>query len=118
MSAPARGPDAVPTLADLAKDDAPAFAAPWEATAFALRAHLLERGLIDPAAFAAIYGEELRRGHPAPEDGTADYVAFVRALERALAPIAPDGDLTAEQQRWRDAADATPHGQPITLPGR
>ena len=102
-------------LADLARQDGPAFSAPWEATAFALRAHLVERGLLQPARFSELYGEELRRGHPAPEDGTADFVAYVRALERAVADIAGDGDLAHEQQRWRDAAEATPHGQPIVL---
>ncbi len=105
-------------LADLVRTDGPAFAAPWEATAFALRAYLLDRGVIDASAFAVFYGEELRRGHTPPEDGTADYVAFVRALERALEAVASDADLTAEQQRWRDAAAATPHGAPITLPER
>ncbi|UOM36281.1 nitrile hydratase accessory protein [Acuticoccus sp. I52.16.1] len=109
---------AAPTLGELARDDGPAFAAPWEATAFALRAHLLDRGLVDPARFAELYGEELRRGHAQPEDGTADYVAFVRALERAIAAVAPEADLVAEQQRWRDAAASTPHGTPIALPDR
>ncbi|WP_139312812.1 nitrile hydratase accessory protein [Acuticoccus yangtzensis] len=121
MMAASEGPSAAEGAEDLAalvRRDGPAFAAPWEASAFALKAHLVARGLIDAGRFAALYGEELRAGHAAPEDGTADFVAFVRALERALAPVASDDDFAAERERWRQAAAATPHGKPIHLPPR
>jgi hypothetical protein len=93
----------------------PAFAAPWEANAWALKAHLVETGQLDPARFAALLGEELRRGHAPADDGTAYFVAFVAALERAVAPLAPAELLAAEREAWREAAERTPHGDPIEL---
>lgn len=103
-------------LAQLArKAEGPAFAAPWEATAFALRAHLVETGVIDAGAFATLLGDELRRDHAAQDDGTAYFAAFVRALERCVEPLAAPGEQDRERRRWRKAAAATPHGQPITL---
>ncbi|WP_108660859.1 nitrile hydratase accessory protein [Acuticoccus kandeliae] len=103
-------------LATLAKGpDEPAFAAPWEATAFALKAHLVATGALDASAFAALLGEELRKDHAAQDEGTAYFVAYVAALERAIAAIAPPEALAAEQAAWREAAEATPHGEPIVL---
>ena len=96
-------------------DDEPRFAAPWEATAFGLRAHLVEQGLVDPVRFSELIGEELRAGHAAADDGTAYFVAFVTALERAMADVAPPDRLAAERAAWREAAHRTPHGEPIEL---
>ncbi|MCF3933637.1 nitrile hydratase accessory protein [Acuticoccus sp. M5D2P5] len=96
-------------------DDEPAFAAPWEATAFALKAHLVATGVLDAAAFATLLGEEMRKDHAAQDEGTAYFVAYVTALERAIATIAPPERLAAEQAAWRAAAEATPHGAPIVL---
>lgn len=97
------------------RHDEPVFAAPWEATAFALRAHLVDQGALDAGRFAELLGEEVRRDHKAQDDGTAYFVAFVTALERALAEIAPEDLLRAEQDAWREAAARTPHGVPVTL---
>jgi len=97
----------------------PAFAAPWEATAFALRAHLVERGALDANRFATLLGEELARDPAARDNGTAYFVAFVSALERAIAEAGTVAQsLADERQAWRDAAAKTPHGEPITLPPR
>lgn len=93
----------------------PAFAAPWEATAFAIKAHLTATGAIDASDFAAALGEELRKDHAAADEGTAYFVAFVAALERVAAPIAPGDALDAERSAWREAAARTPHGEPIVL---
>ena len=96
-------------------DDEPAFAAPWEATAFALRAHLVETGRLDANRFAALLGEALREEPDPVDDGTAYFVAFVTALERAAAPLASPEELAAERDAWARAAAATPHGEPIEL---
>ena len=40
------------------------------------------------------------------------------ALERAIAAMAAPDELAAEQDAWREAAAATPHGQPILLKHR
>ena len=97
----------------MSKSDSPNFAAPWEATAFALKAHLVAAGKLDAGRFSHILGEEMARGHTDQDDGTAYFVAFVTALERALLEIDPGADLAAEQAAWRDAAEHTPHGAPI-----
>lgn len=95
--------------------DEPAFAAPWEAQAFALKAHLVATGRLDATRFSELLGEEMRND-PAPADaGTGYFVAFVTALERALVDLAPGTALEAERQAWHRAAAATPHGEPIEL---
>lgn len=96
----------------------PAFAAPWEAEAFALKAHLVEKGHIRADAFAALLGAELRANPAAADGGTGYFVAFVTALERAIAEMAAPDELAAERDAWREAAAATPHGQPIVLKHR
>ncbi|MEM6762171.1 MAG: nitrile hydratase accessory protein [Pseudomonadota bacterium] len=93
----------------------PTFAAPWEAAAFALKAHLTETGRLDATRFAAVFGEELRKDHQAADDGTAYFVAFVTALERTIVGLASDDELAREVAAWHRAAASTPHGQPITL---
>jgi hypothetical protein len=103
------------TAGTAGEPEGPAFAAPWEATAFALKAHLVATGIVDAGRFAALLGEELRKDHHARDEGTAYFVAFVAALERAIADIAPPAALAAEREAWRAAARATPHGRPITL---
>ena len=96
--------------------EGPAFAAPWEATAFALRAHLVERGTLDPCRFASLLGEELSAAPEARDAGTAYFVAFVTALERAVGEsAAAEAALAEEREAWREAAANTPHGSPITL---
>ncbi|MEO1106084.1 MAG: hypothetical protein AAFW98_20515, partial [Pseudomonadota bacterium] len=74
-----------------AADDEPAFAAPWEAQAFALKAHLVAAGRLDANHFANLLGEEMRRNPSPADDGTAYFVAFVRALERAIDEMVPAG---------------------------
>ncbi|MEM8855245.1 MAG: nitrile hydratase accessory protein [Pseudomonadota bacterium] len=98
-----------------ASEDEPAFAAPWEATAFAIKAHLTATGAIDAADFAAALGEELRKDHGPADEGTAYFVAFLAALERVAAPLASEHALVDERRAWREAAARTPHGEPIVL---
>lgn len=93
------------------------FAAPWEASAFALREHLVASGRLDATRFSQLLGEELRADHAPRDEGTAYFVAFVRALERALGDVAAPDELSAERERWRAAAERTPHGEPIVLVG-
>lgn len=95
--------------------DEPAFAAPWEAQAFALKAHLVEAGHLRADEFASLLGAAMRENPAAADDGTAYFVAFVTALERAVAAIASPGELAAERAAWHEAAEATPHGEPIEL---
>lgn len=81
-----------------------------------MRTHLVERGIIDATAFSEALSEALAQTPEAADGGTFYYVAFVTALERTLSPIAPPAALSAEVEAWHQAAAATPHGTPITLP--
>ncbi|MEM8662567.1 MAG: nitrile hydratase accessory protein [Pseudomonadota bacterium] len=112
---PPDAPPALPPIDTAAGESDPAFAAPWEAEAFALKAHLVATGKLDATRFAEVFSAALAEA-PAPrDDGTAYFVAFVTALERALGELAPPADLVNEQAAWRAAAASTPHGEPIVL---
>jgi nitrile hydratase accessory protein len=94
--------------------DAPAFAEPWQAEAFALTVALGERGVFSWGEWATALGAELRDG---AADGSDYYERWVAALEsllfeRDIAGAAETTDLTAA---WQRAAHATPHGKPILL---
>lgn len=104
--------------------DEPAFAAPWEASAFALKEALLDSGLLAPAEWAEALGREraasAAAGEPEvlpDEPGTGYWRDAVRALERVLArkgALAPAA-VAERRAAWREAAAATPHGEPIAL---
>ena len=101
--------------------DGPVFPAPWAARAFALAVALNERGLFTWSEWAETLGAELRkaeqRGSADPEDY---WRAWLSALERMLASkqLAESADLADLREVWRRAAEATPHGKEIRLPGR
>ena len=96
---------------DLAPD-APVFAEPWQAEAFAMTVALHERGLFTWNQWA----EALSRQVMAP-GGDNYFAAWLAALERLLVSLnvttTTDVDLLTEA--WQRAAHATPHGQPIHL---
>jgi nitrile hydratase accessory protein len=97
-------------------ENGPVFAAPWQAQAFALAVHLLERGRLTPGEWATALGAELAAADP--RDSPEDYFRhWLDALERlASAKAFASGDeIVSRQQAWRDAAAATPHGRPIVL---
>ena len=93
-------------------DGEPVFAEPWQAQAFAATVALQERGLIGRHEWAAALGAELER------ELQRDYwQSWLAALEGLLVAkgLAEAGALPDLARRWREAADATPHGAPITL---
>ena len=97
----------------------PRFAAPWQAQAFAIAVHLVESGKITPAEWAEALGAEIAKAGSAASPETY-YLHWLNALE-ALADrksLALRPELAARQQAWRDAAEATPHGEPIVLARR
>ncbi len=103
------GPD-LPPLPRAAPGE-PVFAEAWQARAFALAAELNARGRLAWPEFTAVLGAELAR------DGGDYWRAWLRALEGWLAAeglAAPD-EVTAVADRWRLAAEKTPHGSPIRL---
>lgn len=96
--------------------DAPVFAEPWQAEAFALTVALHERGLFSWSEWADFLSAEVKVPGVAA-DGGDYYDCWLRALEKLLASkdvvAAADVDLFAAA--WERAAHATPHGKPILL---
>jgi nitrile hydratase accessory protein len=100
-------------------EDAPAFAEPWQAQAFALAVKLSEQGHFSWKEWAATLGDELKaaadRGEP--DDGSRYYEHWLAALERLVIakglsnPIA----MRERKQAWADAYRHTPHGKPVEL---
>ena len=88
----------------------PAFAEPWQAQAFAMAVALHERGAFTWDVWAATLG-------PALEAEPDYWTAWLRALETVMAErsLATAGEIEARTEAWREAADRTPHGQPIVL---
>jgi nitrile hydratase accessory protein len=89
---------------------APVFAQPWQASAFAMTVALHQRGLFGWSEWAAVLGEEVKRGDDY-------YAAWLRALERLVVAkqVTAVREIDAVTQAWQRAAHATPHGQPILL---
>jgi nitrile hydratase accessory protein len=88
------------------------FEEPWQAQAFAIAVSLSERGLFSWGEWAEALGAEIARAPERPY-----YEAWLDALEGLLGAkgIASPGELDELTEAWREAAEATPHGQPIVL---
>jgi nitrile hydratase accessory protein len=94
----------------------PAFAAPWQAEAFALTVALHEAGVFSWQEWVQTLGRHV--GQPgAAADGSDYYEHWVAALEELLAGkgLAAGSDVSALAAAWERAAHATPHGRPILL---
>ncbi len=96
--------------------DAPVFAEPWQAEAFALTVALHERGLFTWPEWAAALASEVR-APGAAADGSDYYECWLRALEHLVAQrgVASHDDVDSLAAAWQRAAHATPHGKPILL---
>jgi nitrile hydratase accessory protein len=90
------------------------FAQPWQATAFALTVALHQKGLFTWPEWAATLSRHIARQ---PDDGRRYYEFWLEALEEMVAHLrlGSADDLAALQRAWEEAADRTPHGQPIEL---
>jgi nitrile hydratase accessory protein len=90
------------------------FDEPWQATAFALTVALHQRGVFSWADWAQTLG---RRIAAHPDDGRAYYQHWLGALEDMVqrCRLGSEAELQGLQQAWREAAERTPHGQPIEL---
>jgi nitrile hydratase accessory protein len=96
------------------RPDQSAFAAPWEAEAFALAVLLNERGVFAWDEWTRTLADEIRR--PTAEARTY-YQHWVAALERLASEknLTDQAELAARRDAWDRATQATPHGQPILL---
>lgn len=99
--------------------EGPVFREPWEAQAFAMTLSLHQRGLFTWPEWAATLGAEIKRAQENgdPDTGETYYRHWLAALERLVAEkgVADAGTLTRYRDAWDNAADRTPHGQPIEL---
>jgi nitrile hydratase accessory protein len=92
----------------------PVFREPWEAQAFAMTLRLHERGLFTWPEWAQALGREIAQ---AGEGQTEYYRLWLSALEKLVAEksLVGPGEIARRQAEWREAAAATPHGEPIVL---
>jgi nitrile hydratase accessory protein len=101
------------------RGNAPVFAEPWQAQAFAIAVSLEQRGLFTWSEWAETLGDEIRKAVTAgdPDDGTSYYNHWMATLERLIAEkgVADREALARTAEAWGRAAARTPHGQPITL---
>jgi nitrile hydratase accessory protein len=97
----------------------PAFAAPWQAQAFALAVHLNEQGVFTWREWGEAFAAQRRRS---AEHGQADapeqyYHDWLCALEQLLVAkgSASIQALAGRKQAWIEAYLRTPHGNPVRL---
>ncbi|NVM88668.1 nitrile hydratase accessory protein [Variovorax sp. SG517] len=99
--------------------DGPVFSAPWEAQAFAMTLALHERGLFTWPEWAEALAAQIAQAQAAgdPDTGQTYYLHWLAALEKLVASkgASSDGELARYRHAWAQAADRTPHGQPIEL---
>ena len=92
------------------------FKAPWEAQAFAMAVSLHERGLFSWKEWADTLAAVIAEAgeHDTGEDY---YRHWMTALERIVAAkgLLASEALEARRHEWEEAAERTPHGQPIEL---
>ena len=100
-------------------DTQPVFAEPWQAQAFAMTLQLHQRGLFSWPEWAEALSLQIRRAQQAGDADLGDtyYHHWLAALESLVAAkgAAQDGELARCARAWDNAADRTPHGQPIVL---
>jgi len=86
------------------------FEEPWQAQAFALAVTLNEAGLFTWTEWAERFGARRAR----EGDYWEDWLATLEAMVADRAGV-PPGRIEETADAWRRAAEATPHGTPITL---
>ncbi len=95
------------------------FKEPWEAMAFAMVLELHERGLFTWTEWAEALAQEIRAAQSAGDADLGDtyYRHWLRALESMVARkgATSNEELGRYRQAWAEAAERTPHGQPVEL---
>ena len=99
--------------------DAPVFAEPWQAHAFAIVLQLHARGLFSWPEWAQALATRIARARRDgdPDRGDTYYEHWLAALEDIVAAkgASSAAELARYADAWDAAADRTPHGQPIEL---
>ena len=99
--------------------DAPVFAEPWQAQAFAMTLQLHQRGLFSWPEWAAELSQQIKAAQVAgdPDTGETYYRHWLAALEALTVQkgAASRAQLEHVQAARDQAARATPHGQAVVL---
>jgi nitrile hydratase accessory protein len=99
--------------------EAPVFAEPWQAQAFAMAMTLQQRGVFSWNEWADELGSRIKAAiaQGDPDDGTTYYRHWLATLERLVARkgIASFETLDRYYHAWDHAAERTPHGHTIEL---
>ena len=99
--------------------EAPVFAEPWQAQAFAMALSLQQRGVFTWNEWADELGLQIKAAleQGDPDVGPTYYRHWLTTLERLVARkgIASSATLDRYYRAWDHAADRTPHGQTIEL---
>ena len=116
---PIASSDLVETEALLREANAPAFAEPWMAHAFACTVQLSRQGIFTWSEWVEAFSAEIEV-HPAQSDETSNaayYRQWLAALETivGLKGAASTAEINERQATWRQAYLNTPHGQPVEL---
>ena len=120
MSQPDSATIALAALASIPRDDdGPVFPAPWAARAFAFTLALHERDVFTWPQWAEALGAAIRDGQD-DSDPESYWLCWLSALEALLAvkAVAEPSELAVLRSAWRQAAEETPHGEPIELQDR
>jgi nitrile hydratase accessory protein len=103
----------------LGDGDAPVFAEPWQAHAFAITLQLYGRGVFTWSEWAQALGGQIRRAQAGGDADLGDtyYGHWLAALEELVAAkgASTQAELARYAAAWHHAADRTPHGRPIVL---
>lgn len=99
--------------------DAPPFAEPWQAQAFALTLQLHEAGHFTWREWADTLGAVLAEADAANPtgDGGDYYRHWLTALERLADAkrLSSASERAGRKQAWERAYRTTPHGEPVSL---
>ncbi len=97
------------------------FREPWQAQALATAFGLQEAGVITAIEWSNALGDAIKRAQVAgdPDTGDTYYHHVLDALETLMHEknLVPANEVSNRKVRWREAYLATPHGQPVILPG-
>lgn len=109
-------PERVTELALPSDAATPVFAAPWEASAFAMVLALHRAGRFEWREWVELLAQEIDAAEPDPT-GTLYYERWTHALEKLLGRLGllTQEAIEARSEAWRLAYLATPHGEAVLL---
>lgn len=111
--------DILPGGVPLGGDGSPVFAAPWEASAFAIAVRLSGEGHFTWDEWTATLSEEIRAAQREgdPDLGDTYYAHWLRALERLCRErgLVTQEEASDRKDAWQRAYLDTPHGKSVEL---